>query len=238
MKAATCRSFMDHPIVPSCSHRSSFAATCSLLIVAFAFASCSVTQPIRVVDEGITKAAVSIGGPFVPFGGLVVPIPYVNAGLMHGYTKNVTLTANLHATMAMLKNAAIDVGGATRLMHQDGWTPEITAKGQVYLFSDLQMIKNVRVFPVVSVNASRLIGESSLLYVGVDQLIQFDKPNYFISPFVGTQFPLSERWSMQTELKWMASNINSEHGILRGTGAIGGRGDIALFFGFTYGLSR
>jgi hypothetical protein len=213
-------------------------ATCSFLIVAFLFSSCSVTQPVRVINEGTTKAAVSIGGPFVPFGGLVMPIPYVNAGLIHGYTKNVTLTANLHATMAMLKNAAIDVGGATRLVHQDGWTPEVTARGQIYLFSDLQMIKNVRVFPIVSVNASRLVGESSLLYVGVDQLIQFDKPNYFISPFAGTQFPLSERWSMQIELKWMASNINSEHGILRGTGAIGGHGDIALFFGFTYGLSQ
>jgi hypothetical protein len=214
------------------------AATYLFLSIAFVFSSCSVTQPVRVIEEGTTKTAVSVGGPFVPFGGLVVPLPYVNAGLMHGYTDNVTLTANLHATMAMLKNAAIDVGGAARLVRQDGWTPEVTAKGQVYLFSDLRMIKNVRVFPVVSVNASRLVGKSSLVYIGVDQLVQFDKPNYFISPFAGFQFPLSERWSMQTELKWLASNINSEHGILRGTGAIGGHGDVALFFGFTYGLSR
>jgi hypothetical protein len=238
MQEATFIAVTEHHIIPSFFLRSSFAATWLFLIAAFVFSSCSVTQPVRVVEEGTTKAAVSIGGPFVPFGGLVVPLPYVNAGLIHGYTKNVTLTANLHATMAMLKNAAIDVGGATRLVRQDGWTPEITAKGQVYLFSDLQMIRNARVFPIVSVNASRLVGESSLLYAGVDQLIQFDKPNYFISPFAGTQFPLSERWSMQAELKWMASNINSEHGILRGTGAIGGHGDIALFFGFTYGLSQ
>jgi hypothetical protein len=238
MIEATFIAVTGHHIIPSFFLRSSFAATCLFLIAAFVSSSCSVTQPVRVVEEGTTKAAVSIGGPFVPFGGLVVPLPYVNAGLIHGYTKNVTLTANLHATMAMLKNAAIDVGGATRLVRQDGWTPEITAKGQVYLFSDLQIIRNARVFPIVSVNASRLVGESSLLYVGVDQLIQFDKPNYFISPFAGTQFPLSERWSMQAELKWMASNINSGHGILRGTGAIGGHGDIALFFGFTYGLSQ
>jgi hypothetical protein len=41
---------------------------------------------------------------------------------------------------------------------------------------------------------------------------------------------------MDVELKWMAANIKSEHGILRGTGAVGGHGDMALFFGFTYGL--
>ena len=238
MKARSCIPATEYHVVSSLPHSKRFAAACLFFLLAFIFGSCGVTQPVRVLDDGATNAAISIGGPFVPFGGLVVPLPYVNAGLMHGYTENVTLTANLHATMAMLKDAAIDVGGATRLVRQDGWTPEITAKGQIYLFSDLRMIKNARVFPVVSVNASRLIGKSSLLYIGVDQLVQFDKPNYFISPFAGTQFPLSERWSMQTELKWMASNINSEHGILRGTGAIGGRGDVALFLGFTYGLSR
>jgi hypothetical protein len=198
--------------------------------------SCSVTQPVRVLDEGATRATISLGGPFVPKWGIAVPAPYVNIGLMHGTTKDVTLTANLHATMALLKNAAVDAGASVRLLHQDGSVPEITAKGQLYLFSDLERISNVRIFPLVSLNGSYLLGTSTLLYAGADQMFQFDKPNYFFAPFAGTQFPLSKRWSMDVELKWMAANIKSEHGILRGTGAIGGHGDIAMFFGFTYGL--
>lgn len=214
------------------------AAVLCLLSMALVVSSCSVTQPVRVIDEGTTRATISLGGPFVPFGGMAVPAPYLNVGLMRGYTKDVTLTTNLHATMALLKNAAVDAGASMRLLHQDGSVPEITAKGQVYLFSDLQMIKNARIFPVLSVNGSYLLGTSTLLYAGADQMLQFDKPNYFIAPFAGTQFALSERWSMNVELKWMAANINTAHGTLRGTGAIGGHGDIALFLGFTYGLSQ
>jgi len=207
-----------------------------LLSIVLAVSSCSVTQPVRVLDEGTTRVAVSIGGPFVPKFGIAVPTPYLNVGLMHGITKDVTLTADLHATMALLKNAALDAGASIRLLHQDGSIPEITAKGQLYIFSDLERISNARLFPLLSLNGSYLLGKSTLLYAGADQMLQFDKPSYFIAPLAGTQFALSERWSMDVELKWMAANINTSHGILRGTGAIGGHGDIALFFGFTYGL--
>ena len=200
--------------------------------------SCSVTQPVRVIAEGTTQAAISVGGPFVPFGGMAVPAPYFNVGLVRGYTKNVTLTTNLHVTMALLKNGAVDAGASIRLLHQDGSVPEITAKGQLYIFSDLERIKNARIFPVMSVNGSYLLGASTLLYAGADQMLQLDKPNYLIAPFAGTQFPLSKRWSMDVEIKWMAANINTAHGILRGTGAIGDHGGVALFFGFTYGLSQ
>ncbi len=225
------------PIVaPLQFHLLRYISVCLIFLVPFLLSSCSVTQPVRVLDEGTTKAAVSLGGPFVQKFGIAVPTPYLNIGLMHGYTENVTLTADVHATMALLKDAAIDAGAAMRLNRQDGWIPELTVKGQLYVFSDLERIKNARVFPVVSVNGSYLVGKETLLYAGADQLLQFDKPNYFIAPFVGTQFALSKRWSMDVELKWMAANVNAEHGILRGAGTIGGHGDIALFFGFLYGL--
>jgi hypothetical protein len=91
---------------------------------------------------------------------------------------------------------------------------------------------------MVSVNASYLLGHSTLLYAGADQLMQFNKPQYFVAPFAGTQLSLSDRSALQIELKWMAANVNSAHGIFRGTGSIGDHGDIGIFFGFNYGLSR
>ena len=209
-----------------------------VLLCVLALSSCSVTQPVRVLDEGATRATLSVGGPIVRLGGVTVPVPYLNVGVMHGYTSDVTLTGNIHGTMAMLKDLALDVGAATRVVHQEGWVPEVTAKGQLYLFSDLEMIKNARVFPMVGLNASRLIGESTLLYAGVDQLIQFNNPHYFVTPFVGAELPLSERWAMQTEVKWMAANIESAHGALRGVGSVGGHGSAAIFFGFTWRIPR
>jgi hypothetical protein len=216
----------------------SFWRAVSVFAMAITLSSCGVTQPVRVIDQGTTQAAVSLGGPLIPYSGMTVPTPYLNFGLIHGYKENLTLTGNIHATMAVFKNAAFDVGAATRLARESNGWPEVTAKGQLYVFSDLERIDALRVFPMVSVNASYLLGHSTLLYAGADQLIQFNKPQYFVAPFAGTQLSLSDRSALQIELKWMAANVNSAHGIFRGTGSIGDHGDIGIFFGFNYGLSR
>jgi hypothetical protein len=215
-----------------------FWGTVTLFAVVVFLSSCGVTQPVRVIDQGTTQVAVSLGGPLIPFGGMTVPTPYLNLGLIHGYKDNLTITGNVHATMAVLKNAAFDVGAATRLARESNGWPELTAKGQLYFFSDLERLDALRVFPMVSVNASYLLGHSTLVYVGAEQLVQFNKPQYFFTPFAGTQLSISDRSALQIELKWMASNANSAHGVFRGNGSIGDYGDIGVFFGFDYGLSR
>jgi hypothetical protein len=208
------------------------------LALSIVLSSCGVTQPVRVIEQGTTQAAVSLGGPLIPFGGMTVPTPYLNLGLIHGYKENLTLTGNVHATMALLKNAAFDVGAATRLARESNGWPELTAKGQLYIFSDLERLDNVRAFPMVSINASYLLGHSTLVYAGAEHLLQFNVPHYFFTPFAGTQLSLSDRSALQIELKWMAANANSAHGIFRGTGSFGGHGDVGIFFGYSYGLSQ
>jgi hypothetical protein len=229
MKALTAR-----PRRPNSRHAALLCLLCTTLLIS----SCGVTQPVRVIDQGTTQVAVSLGGPLIPFGGMTVPTPYLNLGLIHGYAENLTVTGNVHATMAVLKNAAFDVGAATRLARESSGWPELTVKGQLYFFSDLERLDAVRVFPMVSINASYLLGRSTLIYAGAEQLVQFNKPQYFFTPFAGTQLGLSDRSALQIELKWMAANANSAHGIFRGTGSIGDHGDIGIFFGFNYGLSR
>lgn len=209
-----------------------------LPLSAVLISSCGVTQPVRVIDQGTTQAAVSLGGPLIPFGGMTVPTPYLNLGLIHGYKENLTITGNIHATMAIFKNAAFDLGAATRLARESNGWPELTAKGQLYVFSDLERFDATRIFPMVSLNASYLLGQTTLAYAGVDQMIQFNKPQYFVAPFAGTQLSLSDRSALQVELKWMAANVNTAHGVLRGTGSVGDHGNIGVFFGLTYGLSR
>jgi hypothetical protein len=210
----------------------------TFLLSTIFFSGCGVTQPVRIIDQGTTQAAVSFGGPLIPFGGMTVPTPYLNLGLIHGYKENLTLTGNVHVTTALFKNAAFDLGAATRLARESNGWPELTAKAQLYFFSDLERLDNARVFPMVSINASYLLAHSALFYAGADQLIQFNKPQYFFTPFAGAQLSFSDRSALQIELKWMAANANSAHGIFRGTGSIGDHGDIGVFFGYTYGLSR
>ena len=214
-----------------------YPAIIACMIFSFLALHCGATQPVRVLDDGATKVSASLGGPFIPLGNTVVPIPYLTAGVQHGYTGSTTLTANAHLLTALFGDIGIDVGAARRILQEDELVPEVTAKAQMYFFDDVRRGNNPRFFPMLTVNASYRAGSSTLVYFGADNFFQFSTPSYFISPFVGTQFPLSRSVEMQVESKWMAANVNTAHGVFEGEGSVGGNGNIGLFVGFNYSLN-
>lgn len=162
-------------------------------------------------------------------------MPYLTVGAIHGYKENVTLVANAHLLSAALGDIGLDAGAATRLVKQDNVIPEVTAKALLYFFDNLSRGPNQpRLFPMISFNASYTIGESSLAYVGFDNIFQLSSPGLIISPFIGTEFYISNKFSGQIEAKWYAANVNSAHGIYEGYASVGGNGNIGLLFGLVY----
>lgn len=216
---------------------SSKVPTLLCVYLSLCFFHCGVTQPVRVLHEGVTKASASLGGPLIPLGKATIPVPYLTAGVQHGYSSSLTLTGNVHLLTALLGDVGMDAGAAQRFVHEDSWAPELTAKAQLYFFYDVKRGNNPRLLPFLSLNASYLLGGSTLLYFGADNLFQFAQPAYFLSPFAGSQFPLSHRIDMQVEIKWMAANANTEHGVMEGHNSINGRGNIGTFLGFHYLLT-
>ena len=206
----------------------------SLLLILALLSGCAATQPVRVVPEGETKAVLSLGGPVIKLG-VPLPVPYTNLGILYGYTGDVTLSANAHVLAAALGDLGLDAGAAVRLLRQNGWAPELTAKAQIYLFDNLARGANSpRVLPMISVNASYLRGESWLLYIGADNLYQPSPALFLLSPFIGTEFSISNPLRGQVELKWVAANANTEHGVFEGYAAIAGHGNMGLYLGLTY----
>ena len=206
-----------------------------MLLAVMFWLGCGATQPVRVLDEGKTEASLSLGGPIIQFGSAPIPVPYLTIGAMHGCTNDLTLTANAHLLSAALGDIGLDAGAAMRLIKQDGAIPEVTGKVQLYLFDNIAHGPNSpRFFPMISLNGSYLIGESSLFYAGIDNVFQLSKPSYILSPFIGTEFYISRRISGQIETKWMAANINTSHGILEGYASLGGSGNIGIFLGLIY----
>jgi hypothetical protein len=63
-------------------------------------------------------------------------------------------------------------------------------------------------------------------------MISFDQ--ILFSPFVGYQFPLNDQWNGIAEFKWLASNVDTRHGIFEGLAAIGGKGNAGIYFGAQY----
>lgn len=197
-------------------------------------AGCGVTHPVRTLPEGSSEVVASIGGPLIPFNGMTIPVPYANFGVAMGITSDVTVTANVHALMLAFGNVGCDFGAATQLITESGWRPEVVGKAEVYFFSDFTDINNLRAFPRISATASYKLGPV-IAYGGGDLLAQFTgEDRVFFSPYAGSQIALGGPWSLLTEIKWMAANADTRHGVFEGHASIAGRGNVGLFFGVTY----
>lgn len=208
----------------------------SILAASFFALRCGVTQPVRIVEEGKTEIISSFGGPIIPLDGLAIPAPYLNAGALYGYKKNLTFFGNAHVTALLFKDIGIDGGFATALIREKNFRPEVTLNGRVYFFWDFIRSNTTRMFPMATLTASYETGERSLFYFGVDNVFQIQTAEVFISPSTGYQFPLSDALISQIELKWLAMNKDTRHGVFEGVTSISGKGGIGIFFGIQYRL--
>jgi hypothetical protein len=197
---------------------------------------CSATQPVRVLQEDETRIAASLGGPIIPFGSTAIVLPYTTLGIEYGITSDITLFGSIHPTTILFKNVALDGGAAIRILKEEKYFPEVTAKATGYFFWDVGRANDKRFFPMISVNGSYFVGEKKLIYFGADNLYQMHTPRYFLSPFLGYQFPVAENISFQIETKWLALNLNTSHGIFEGYGSLNGRGNVGIYCGMEAGL--
>ncbi|MCX6139161.1 MAG: hypothetical protein NTV54_16895 [Ignavibacteriales bacterium] len=195
---------------------------------------CGVTQPVRVLEKGSTQLSASLGGPIIKPAGFPMPVPYMTAGAVHGLTGDVSLIGRAHVTALLFGDLGLDAGAAYALAHERGIVPEITATGELYLFSDLRHGSATRGYPFLSLNASYVLTGSVLVFAGAEDVYQLRPARHFMTPFAGVEIPVSSRSVLQMEMKWMAANVNTAHGVFEGYSSIGGMGSFATFFGCTY----
>ncbi len=195
--------------------------------------ACSATQPVRVLRDGQSALTGSLGGPVVPGKSPLGFIPYLNVGYLYGLSDEITLQTSAHALPAVFGTLGLDLGLATRLCREKSWQPELTMKVQTLLFTDFQA---ARCYPLLSLVGSYEIGERSLFYGGLETVFQFNDSKLYYTPLLGVQLPLSKSTTIQTECKWMASNINTSSGVFEGLGAISSHGAFGIFVGLNYAL--
>lgn len=213
--------------------RLALARTTATAALAVMTTACAATQPVRVLPKGQSRIIASVGGPWQPKKSPTVVVPYATLGTMRGLSDRTTLVYDAHVLMAAFGVAGADVGLAHRVRAQRGALPEITGLGQAYLFAGSG---GARLFPHASVNASWMHGERQLLYLGGDAFGQFTGgPAVLFAPLAGWQFPVHRRVQLQTELKWMAANVNTDRGIFKGQGNIGGHGGLSFQLGVQVG---
>ncbi|MBU3679962.1 MAG: hypothetical protein FGM32_10215 [Candidatus Kapabacteria bacterium] len=192
---------------------------------------CSAVAPVRVLNHGTDAITASIGGAVVPNTSPTGVVPYLTAGYAYGLTENVTVQGRAHLLMAVFGVAGIDLGASMRAIPQDGLVPEVTLGAQLIGFASLARSAPARIYPNLTANASWSLGEQSLIYAGTHATIQPDPMTTFISPFVGYQFPVSNRMRLQVETIWQASTTATEHGVFEGASSIGGTGSFGIYLG-------
>jgi hypothetical protein len=195
---------------------------------------CGVTQPVRVLDEGKSAVLASLGGPVIPAMGIGFPAPYLNLGYAYGISPDFTGAANVHLTALLFNDVGLDLGAAARLIHESGPIPEVTVKVQGLYFATMNAGSQGLFLGHAAINASYLIGTSTLAYVGTEHTYQFHDPAYFFTPFLGIQFPLSTPLDFQVETKWLAANHFTGHGVFEGAGSVNDHGNIGVYFGVLY----
>lgn len=216
--------------------------------------SCSVVQPVRVLPEGTTQLTGSLGGPWLPNSSPAYIAPYLNLGVMHGVSDNVTLTGSIHGTMLPFGTLGLDAGAAARLIKQQGAVPEITAKAQFYGFYDFTpgststrpvspdgatAAGSARIFPYLSLSASYELTRGLLGYLALENVFQLTGgQNYFLTPTLGLQYALSPAFSLQGEWKWMAANVDTRNGIFQGQSTIGSTGNWGVFVGVNWTIAQ
>ncbi len=195
---------------------------------------CAATQPVRVLDPGEVRIIASVGGPVVPSSMPSVVVPYATLGGAVGISEAVTATARLHVILSTMATVGIDGGAAVRLIAESGVVPEVAAKGELFFLTDFTA-GSVRLFPSCSVNGSYQLWEPVICYGGVESMFQFTGyDHYFLGPFAGVELRLSRRIALQTEVKWMAANVDTRNGIFEGQSSIGGHGSVGFFMGVSY----
>lgn len=208
----------------------------SSLLLLLIFSGCSVLTTVRVLEKDHSQINLSVGGPVVPKSLSTVIVPYTTIGYAYGLQNSLSLAGNFHLISAVFKTPGVDIGAVYRILPQENYIPEITIYPKFYFFKGLREDGGFRFFPSASINGSYNLWGKNLFYFGFDYMMQLTKTEYFLTPFLGYEFPLSSRIKMQTELKWMASNADTKHGIFEGENSIGGNGTIGLFIGVNYAL--
>lgn len=207
-----------------------------IILSVFFFTSCSVLTPPRVLEKGESRLNLSIGGPFVPQSSPALIIPYTTIGYSEGLYDDLTISGNFHLLSAVYKIFAVDIGTVYRLKKEDQSFPEISLYPKFYFFHNFKSAEDMRAFISAVVTGSYSTGEKSFMYFGFDTFYQFEPSEILFTPFAGFQFPVSRRFNIQTEIKWMASNADTKHGIFEGESSIYGKGVLGIFIGANFGL--
>lgn len=178
---------------------------------------CAASRALAPLEKGQHGVTLSVGGPFVEFGGAPIPLPITQVGYRYGIDGLTDVHAGLYLTnLALFGVGGFDVGFARQLVDADGPRPRVMVDLTTYwFFGDLDGDPDgspggFRMFPDLQLVATwdlphRDDRRPHRLYVGLDNWVQpFPEFRYYLNPFLGTELRLTKLAGLQLEAGWYA----------------------------------
>lgn len=199
-------------------------------VILLATARCGTVTAVTPLDRGESALNVSFGGPVANVSGMSIPIPYAVARYRHGLTDQAGIHAGVHLLTAGFGVAGFDFGFSYHFLKQQSWIPTVGAIAGV-----TALIKpggGEALFPNLDIVASYRLGSRFTTYFGSQSMYQFQsKPNVVLAPFVGTEWHISDPFSLNLEAKWYAPTERTHPRNVNYSLPIGNHGAVGFVLG-------
>ncbi len=211
-----------------------------LLFSASAIFSCAPARFVKPLAEKQKAATLSLGGPLIEYGSLVIPMPLLTAGYGYGITNTLTGFGAVNITSAFYGNAQVELGATKQLLQQNRGLPGLSitpVASLVYRNKDA-----FKIFPQLDLNAYWDFNQKrNYLYVGLSNWFELankrahdedQQHHWLVSPLIGQTF-VRAKHDFTIEAKFIAPNIRSDKNAVDYITPLGTHGAFGIYFGYT-----
>lgn len=221
----------------------------SVALAALALAGCGGLNNARPLEQGQHAVGLTLGGPMLEFGGAPVPIPNAMLQGRHGLRplaeRPTDLTYGVNLTAAAFGVAHVQLGAAHLLLPQQGWRPALSVSDRLHFATNLlDTRKELEGRGAWGLNELELTASwapgGQLVYVGLNDALEFTAPRLLLSPFVGAAFDPGDPGGLgvQLEGRWYGANYLPDGQVVRWVGPARGALGATLGFSYAFGGAR
>jgi hypothetical protein len=179
--------------------------------------ACGTMSGARPLDPGQHAVGATLGGAIIDVGPATIPLPNVvvegRSGLQPVLGRPFDVNYGVNATGLAFGIVQVHGGVSWLVLDQNGWVPAVSASNRLYVFSNhVDRRKDTHAWWFVDQLEVLASWDTrpALIYGGVAEYLDFRQPSLLLTPVLGAQFHLGERWGIQLEGRHYAINRNKE----------------------------
>jgi hypothetical protein len=211
-------------------------------IVAFIFLvfcifalECGTVASVRPIGAGNKSIVFSAGGPVAPVYDINMPLPYSVLRYRFGLNDDTDAHIGVHPTLALFGDVGLDMGLTKHFTRNQGLRPGFSAGVSLYGFYDFSEVSNARLYPELSFILTYDVSKRvPVIYLGVENMIQFTEPYVVPACLLGGEFALSRRLALSLETRWYAPIESGDDRVVDYSITPFGQGAVGFVLGFSY----